>query len=157
MTTITNIRLNDLQLVLLSSAAARDTGSFMPTPTSCTQDPVRIGKAVASLLRRALVEELPVTNHSLCWREQDQDMIGLFITDAGRATIGAAPEEEAHDDVAHEGANTDHDVITRSAASSQVTAAPLAQTDADNAMPIRAPDAASAPPAPLPAPAARSL
>lgn len=65
------IRLNDLQLVLLSSAATRDNGSLIPLPANCTQDRARIGKAVAALLRRALIEELPVTDHSLAWREQD--------------------------------------------------------------------------------------
>ena len=79
------IRLNDLQLVLLSSADARDNGSLIPLPASCTEDRARIGKAVTALLRRAMIEELPVTDHRLAWREQDQDPVGLFITDAGRA------------------------------------------------------------------------
>ncbi len=92
------IRLNDLQLVLLSNAAARDNGSLVPLPESCAEDTTRIGKAVTSLLRRKLVEELPVTDRSLAWREEDQDMIGLFITDAGRAAIGADDEQEAQDD-----------------------------------------------------------
>jgi len=92
------IRLNDLQLVLLSSAAARDNGSLIPLPQTCTQDRARIRKAVAALLRRELIEELPVTDHRLVWREQDQDPIGLFITDAGRAAIGSGPDACAPDD-----------------------------------------------------------
>jgi pyruvate/2-oxoglutarate dehydrogenase complex dihydrolipoamide acyltransferase (E2) component len=82
------IRLNDLQLVLLSSAAARDNGSLIPLPATCTQDSGTITKAVAALLRRGFVEELPVTDRSLAWREQDQEMIGVFITAPGRAAIG---------------------------------------------------------------------
>jgi hypothetical protein len=95
-----SIRLNDLQLVLLSSAAARDNGSLIPLPASCTQDRARIGKAVAALLRRALIEELPVTDQSLTWRKQDQDPVGLFITDAGRAAIGSEPGQVAQNDAA---------------------------------------------------------
>jgi hypothetical protein len=91
------IRLNDLQLVLLSSAAARDNGSLIPMPQHCTQDRARIGKAVAALLRRGLIEELPVTDHRLVWREQDQDPIGLFITEAGRAAIASGPETNGAD------------------------------------------------------------
>lgn len=82
------IRLNDLQLVLLSGAAARENGSLIPLPSSCTQNSSAVAKAVASLLRRGFVEELPVTDRSLAWREQDQELIGLFITNAGRAAIG---------------------------------------------------------------------
>jgi hypothetical protein len=92
------IRLNDLQLVLLSSAAARDNGSLIPLPDNCTHDRPRIGKAVATLLRRSLIEEIPVTDRSLTWREQDQQILGLFITDAGRAAIGAEPEHVGQDD-----------------------------------------------------------
>jgi hypothetical protein len=92
------IRLNDLQLVMLSSAAARDNGSLIPFPQNCMQDRARIGKAVTALLRRALIEELPVTDRSLAWREEDQDPIGLFITEAGRAAIGSAPDAHASDD-----------------------------------------------------------
>ena len=97
------IRLNDLQLVLLSNAAARDNGSLIPLPENCTQDRAHIGKAVAALLRRALVEELPVTDRRLAWREQDQDPVGLFITEAGRAAIGSEPSEQGHDEAAAAG------------------------------------------------------
>jgi len=88
-------RLNDLQLVLLSNAASRDNGSLLPLPDSCTQDTDRIRKAVGSLLRRGLVEEIATTDRNLCWREEDQDYIGLFITEAGRSAIGV---NEAQDD-----------------------------------------------------------
>lgn len=92
------VRLNDLQLVLLSNAAARDNGSLVPLPDSWDDDSDRIGKAVTALLRREFVEEVPVIERDLCWREQDQDMIGLFITDAGRAAIGAVDHQAASDD-----------------------------------------------------------
>lgn len=84
------IRLNDLQLVLLASAAARENASLIPLPAKCTQDTARIGKAVASLLSRSLVEEKPVTDEALVWRSEDDTMIGLFITQAGREAITAS-------------------------------------------------------------------
>ena len=89
-----NFRLNDLQLVLLSNAASRDNGSLLPLPESCSQDATRIRKAVGSLLRRGLVEEIATTDRTLCWREEDQDCIGLFITDAGRSAIGVNEEQD---------------------------------------------------------------
>lgn len=92
------IRLTDLQLVLLSNAAARDTGSLLPLPETCTQDASRISKAVAALLKRGFIEEQPVTDLMLRWREDGDNAIGLFITDAGRNAIGAggmAAEAEA--------------------------------------------------------------
>ena len=92
------VRLNDLQLVLLSNAAARDNGSLVPLPASCAHDSDRIGKAVIALLRREFVEEVPVIERDLCWREEDQDMIGLFITDAGRAAIGAVDHAPTSED-----------------------------------------------------------
>lgn len=95
---MTKIRLNDLQMVLLADAARRDNGSLLPLPAGSTHDATRINKAITSLLRRGLVEELAVTDAALTWREQDQERIGLFITDAGRAAIGFVadePEEQA--------------------------------------------------------------
>ncbi|MCB2075506.1 MAG: DUF3489 domain-containing protein [Novosphingobium sp.] len=93
-----NFRLNDLQLVLLSNAASRDNGSLLPLPVSCTQDTTRIRKAVASLLRRDLVEEIATTDRNLCWREEDQDYIGLFITDSGRSAIGVGTDQETQEE-----------------------------------------------------------
>ncbi len=58
-------RLTDLQLVLLSNAAARDNGSIVPVPEICANDTERVRKAVTSLLRRKLVEEAPVLGRAL--------------------------------------------------------------------------------------------
>lgn len=94
-------RLTDLQLVLLSNAAARDNGSIVPLPDCCAQDTTRISKAVSSLLRRKLVEEMPVTGRNLAWREEDQNPIGLFITEAGRSAIGAGDAQTAEEATAN--------------------------------------------------------
>lgn len=84
------IRLNDLQLILLAGAAARDNASLIPLPENCGQDTARIAKAAASLLSNGFVEEKPVTDRSLVWRSENNTLIGLFITEAGRNAIGAS-------------------------------------------------------------------
>jgi len=93
-------RLTDLQLVLLSAAAARQSGSMMPLPDACRDDSERAHRAIASLLRRNLAEEASVTDATLTWRKQDQDHIGLFITEEGRGAIGAGLEPEGEYQIA---------------------------------------------------------
>lgn len=76
------IKLNDLQLILLSTASNREDGNLLPAPDSVTNDPDRLKTAIASLVRRKLV--MKSNDH-------------IVITDAGRAAIGAdeaaAPEQ----------------------------------------------------------------
>ena len=50
-----NPKLNDLQLVLLSTAAQRDNGGVFPVAESIAKDQDRVRKAVQSLLKRSLV------------------------------------------------------------------------------------------------------
>lgn len=87
-------KLNDLHLVLLSTAAARDTGSLLPFPASVAGEQERIAKAVSELMRRSLVEEALTKDHMLRWRDDDGESIGLVITDKGRAAIGAGEDEQ---------------------------------------------------------------
>lgn len=89
------LRLNDFQLVLLAGAAGRENGSLIPLPENCRQDTARIDKAITSLRRRRLVEEMAVTDKTLAWRTHGESMIGLFITPAGRDAIGAGGDEPA--------------------------------------------------------------
>jgi DNA-binding MarR family transcriptional regulator len=93
---MTNPKLNDLQLVLLSTAAQRDDGCVFPVAESIAKDENRVRKAVESLLKRSLVEEGPTTDR-LAWREHDGRRIAVFITDAGRSLIDhAADGAEPH-------------------------------------------------------------
>ncbi|MFL6728201.1 MAG: DUF3489 domain-containing protein [Sphingomicrobium sp.] len=82
-----NPKLNDLQLVLLSTAAQRDDGGIFPVAGSIAKDKDRVRKGVQSLLKRSLVEEGPTTDRRLAWREHDDRPIALFITAAGRSLI----------------------------------------------------------------------
>lgn len=76
------IKLNDLQLILLSTASNREDGNLLPAPDSVTNDPDRVKTAIASLVRRKLA--VKSNDH-------------IVITDAGRAAIGAdeAASEQA--------------------------------------------------------------
>lgn len=82
-------KLNDTQLILLSTAAARDNGSLMPFPDSLTAPADHIRKAIAALLKAACADEGEVQETASAWRQDGDIQIGLRITDAGRAAIEA--------------------------------------------------------------------
>ena len=91
-----NPKLNDLRLILLSTASQREDGSVLPAADSVARDEKRIRAAIPQLLKRGLVEEVPVKDRRVAWREEDEQPIGLAITGAGRAII--APEDDAVQD-----------------------------------------------------------
>lgn len=82
-------KLSDTQLILLSTAAARDNGSIMPFSDSLTAPADRIRKAIAALLDAACAEEGEVQDAANAWRQDGDAQIGLRITATGRVAIGA--------------------------------------------------------------------
>ena len=90
-------RLNDLQLILLSTAASRDNSSLMPLAETIANDAARVGTAIKALIKRQLVEEQPVADRSLNFREEGEEPIGVFITAAGREAIGASDEPDGNE------------------------------------------------------------
>lgn len=80
-------KLSDMQLILLATACQRDDGSLLPPPDSIGDQAERIRKAVTSLIKRALAEEIEVTDIARSWREEGDCRLGVVITDAGRAII----------------------------------------------------------------------
>jgi hypothetical protein len=80
-------KLNDTQLILLSSAAARYDGSILPLPASMADAGARATKAVATLLKRGLAEERDTTDTECVHRTDGDLSFGVFLTDAGRAAI----------------------------------------------------------------------
>lgn len=80
-------KLNDLQLILLTNAATRETGSLLPAPESVAEAGDRLAKSTAALAKRNLVEERPTTDAASTHRTDGHDRFGMFITDAGRAAI----------------------------------------------------------------------
>ncbi|HWV13143.1 MAG TPA: DUF3489 domain-containing protein [Sphingobium sp.] len=87
------VRLTDIQLVLLSTAAQRDNGSLLPPPDTLGDSGGRIRKAVASLIRRHLAEEVELPSGADAWRTEGGHSVGVVITDAGRAAIGLTTQE----------------------------------------------------------------
>ncbi|MBY8825518.1 DUF3489 domain-containing protein [Sphingomonas colocasiae] len=90
---MTKIRLNDMQLVLLASAAQREDGNLMPLPESIVDQADRAKKAVEQLIRKGLVAELPDATKASAWREDGDTRFGAIITDAGRAAINAEQQD----------------------------------------------------------------
>ena len=88
------VRLTDIQLVLLATAAQRDNGSLLPPPDTLGEGPARIRKAVESLIRRGLAEEVAIRSSADAWRKEGRKAIGVVITDAGRAAIAVEPKEQ---------------------------------------------------------------
>jgi hypothetical protein len=84
-------RLNDIQLILLTNAAARDTGSLLPAAASIAEAGNRLTKAIASLAKCGLAEERPATDAASTLRIDNDDRFGMFITDAGRSAINVEP------------------------------------------------------------------
>lgn len=103
------VRLTDIQLVLLATAAQRDNGSLLPPPDTLGEGPARIRKAVESLIRRGLAEEVAIRSTADAWRKEGRKSIGVVITDAGRAAIAVEAEvqETTHDPVSQTAQPTD--------------------------------------------------
>lgn len=86
-------RLTGLQLVLLSTASQRDDGSLLPPPDSIGERTPTVDKAIKSLLRRGLAAEADTSNVSGSLPTDRDRIIGVRITAAGRAAIGAGQDE----------------------------------------------------------------
>lgn len=86
------IRLTDIQLILLTTAAARDSGSLLPPAATLIDSQSRIHKAVSALISRSLAAEVNVEPGADIWRTEGERTIGVIITDAGRAVICADQE-----------------------------------------------------------------
>lgn len=100
--TTANPRLTDMQLVLLSAAVGRDDGSLLPIPDTLNRPRATLNRTINALIRSALVSERElVAGSSLrvgedrLWRQEANERFGIFITDTGRAAIGANEEPAA--------------------------------------------------------------
>jgi hypothetical protein len=86
------IRLNDLQLMLLSHAAKDDTGSLLPLPHAGFAAEERTSRELKSLLQRKLIEEIQVAERARSCRDEDERLFGLRLTDAAREALGLEPD-----------------------------------------------------------------
>lgn len=95
-------KLNDLQTILLSGASQRSSGQLLPAGTSVTAAPGRITKAIASLLKNSLVDEVPPDAPDQSWRIAKDQRFGAVINDAGRRAIGVEPDGGDFNDTAED-------------------------------------------------------
>jgi predicted transcriptional regulator len=101
--TRTKPKLSDLQLVLLSAAAARDDAMILPPPESVRAKGKTLTRSLARLLDLGLVAEVETLNPDQAWREEENGRrIALILTHAGRAAIGVEHPGEARKDAAED-------------------------------------------------------
>jgi hypothetical protein len=84
---ITMPKLNDTQLILLSTASQRDGGSFCPLPATLAEAGDRVAKAIAALIKCGFAEERETSEPASIARIDGDIRYGMFITDAGAAAI----------------------------------------------------------------------
>lgn len=82
------MKLNDTQLILLTTASQRENGSLIPLPDTLADAADRANKMITALIKKVLAEEGPVAEPTFAWREENGKWIGVRITDAGRSAIG---------------------------------------------------------------------
>jgi hypothetical protein len=87
-------KLNDIGLILLSTAAARDAGSVLPVADSIAGKDGEVAQALAHLLKHKLVEETPAGARDPAWREDGDDRFGFVITDVGKTAIDGGGDKE---------------------------------------------------------------
>lgn len=90
-------RLNDTQLVILSTAASREDHLVLPLAKSLNLDDPASQKAIKALLKKNLVEEIAVSPDAPIWRTDDSGPKGLKITDAGIGALGLNEETDDMD------------------------------------------------------------
>lgn len=80
-------KLNDTQLILLSTASQREGGGFYPLPATLADAGDRATKAIAALLTCEFAEECETNEAANVARTDGDIRYGVFITDAGTAAI----------------------------------------------------------------------
>jgi hypothetical protein len=83
-------KLDDLHLILLSTATQRDDGNVLPVAATIADQPDRIAKALPALLKHKLVDEVVGLTTSHAWRTDGDERFALVINDTGRAAIGVS-------------------------------------------------------------------
>lgn len=87
---MTNVRLTDLQSVLLSAASQSQTGSLIPVPASITTEKqLQVRKALCQLLTRGFIAETDWPAAGAEWRKKGELRFGLVLTEHGRTVLGA--------------------------------------------------------------------
>jgi len=96
----TTPKLNDTQLIILSSASQREDG-LVVLPESLKASAAKA--AVTKLLGLGFLKEVRVKRDQPIWRNDEEDKpVGLKLTKAGSAAIGVADEGPGEDEPAPE-------------------------------------------------------
>ena len=87
-------KLTDTQLVILSTAAGRESHAVLPLPKSLKVRGTAANKTLDGLCRKGLLEEKITTPDAESWREEeDGRRMTLVITAAGLQAIDGAPTQ----------------------------------------------------------------
>ena len=111
---MTTTSINDFQGLTLQQAASRDDGQLYPLPKSGDAAHRQLS-AVNGLYRRGMAAKVMVEDEARVWSRKDDQLLGLVITEAGRAAIGVVQGGETSDNMAS--VNADLDDATDSASS----------------------------------------
>lgn len=89
-------KLTDSQLVILSTAANRDSGAILPLADSLTLNKGTATLVLKALIKKGLIKEKPAPAGAEIWREgDDADRVTLAITRTGLNAINIEPEDAA--------------------------------------------------------------
>jgi hypothetical protein len=84
------IKLSDLQIVLLTTAAGRADGSLLPPACTVAAKTGRIRQTITALVKRGLAADMIVMGEEMAYRSDSSGHHGAAITEAGRVAVGAA-------------------------------------------------------------------
>lgn len=90
-------KLNDMQLVLLTTACQREDGSLLPAPESLGDQTDRIHKALAALINKGMAAEKEGMTTAQTWRIDGDLTFGVAVTDIGRTIIDPPAVRDAGD------------------------------------------------------------
>lgn len=87
-------KLNDTQMILLSTASQRDDRSLYPLSDTIAGG-TRVSKAISVLVEKALAKERETSDVAATHRIDGDIRYGVFATDTGLAAIGIGESENA--------------------------------------------------------------
>jgi hypothetical protein len=116
------IQLTDLDAILLSGAAKRDSGSLLPVPESVSGGGARLTKAITALIKHGLAEERETYDKTAVRRTEEDVAYSVFITGAGNAAIGINVSDDNDDNAGAEAASPAQPIMPRVTKASAVVA-----------------------------------
>jgi hypothetical protein len=88
-------KLNDTQLILLSTASRQPDGSFYPLPETLGSCGDRVVQAIAALVKRGLAVERETLDAAQVQRVDRDIRYGMFITDVGMQALDVGENDTA--------------------------------------------------------------